>query len=143
MGAAAATQFWPALGRRNRGLAVRRGLLRPAGPNLGRRAGQDDGGPEGRERRQERACDGLPFILSFVALFVMAMALAGILFHTGYFTLRGGMISGALVWFGFILTSIAVNNAFSSRRPMLTIIDAGHWLGALLVIGAVLGLIGG
>ena len=42
----------------------------------------------------------LPFILSFVAELVMAFALYGILVHMGRFTLRAGIISGALCWLG-------------------------------------------
>jgi len=80
-----------------------------------------------------------PFVLSYVAEVIMAWALFGILTHMGLFTLRAGAISGALCWLGFVLTTIAVNNAYSFRRPMLTAIDAGHWLGVLVIIGAIVG----
>lgn len=83
-----------------------------------------------------------PFVLSFVAELVMAWALYGILLHMGLLTVRGGIIAAALCWLGFVLTTIAVNNAYSMRKPMLTLIDAGHWLGALLVIGAIVGWLG-
>jgi Protein of unknown function (DUF1761) len=83
-----------------------------------------------------------PFILSFVAEVVMAWALHGILLHMGLFTLRAGIVAGALIWFGFVLTTVAVNNAFSGRKPMLTAIDAGHWLGVLIIAGAVIGWFG-
>jgi hypothetical protein len=84
----------------------------------------------------------VPFILSFVAELVMAWALYGILVHMNQFTLRAGIVSGALLWFGFVLTTISVNYAYSGRRPMLTVIDAGHWLGALVIIGAIVGWFG-
>ena len=80
-----------------------------------------------------------PFVLSFVAEFMMAWMLWGVMLHTGAFTIRAGLISGVLIWFGFVLTTIAVNYAFSGRKPMLTLIDAGHWLGVLLIMGAVIG----
>jgi hypothetical protein len=83
-----------------------------------------------------------PFILSFVAELMMAFVLFGILTHIGLFTVRAGIVSGAFCWFGFVLTTIAVNNAFSGRKAALTAIDAGHWLGVLLIIGAVLGWLG-
>ena len=35
--------------------------------------------------------------------------------------------------------AIAVNNAFSGRKFMLTVIDGGYWLGVLLITGAILG----
>jgi hypothetical protein len=84
----------------------------------------------------------LPFILSFLAELVMAYVMYGLLAHIGMFSLRGGVISGVFCWFGFVLSTLAVNNAFSGRRPMLTVIDAGHWLGVLIIIGAIIGWFG-
>jgi cytochrome bd-type quinol oxidase subunit 2 len=80
-----------------------------------------------------------PFIISFAAEIVMAAALQGILFHSAMDTMRQGIIAGALTWLGFITTTVAVNNAYPGRRFMLTVIDAGHWLGVMLIIGAVIG----
>jgi hypothetical protein len=73
---------------------------------------------------------------------LMAYVLYGLMkhvAHTGPLTVRNGLISGTFIWLGFMLTSIAVNNAFSGRKAMLTVIDAGHWLGVMLIIGAILG----
>jgi hypothetical protein len=83
-----------------------------------------------------------PFIAAFVADLIIAYVLYGILAHLSAFTLRGGLISGAFCWFGFVLTTIAVNNAFSGRKTMVTVIDAGGWLGAFLIIGAIVGGMG-
>lgn len=83
-----------------------------------------------------------PFVLAFVASIFIAWALYGILLHLNRFTVRGGMISATLIWFGFVLTTMAVNNAFHGKRAMLTAIDSLHWLGGLLIIGAVVGWMG-
>jgi hypothetical protein len=83
-----------------------------------------------------------PFVLALAGELIMAWALYGILAHLSAFTVRGGLISGALIWFGFVLTTIAVNNAFGGRKAMLTVIDSGGWLGALLIIGAIVGAMG-
>jgi uncharacterized protein DUF1761 len=83
-----------------------------------------------------------PFILALVGEVIMAWALYGILVHLNAFTLRAGLISGALIWFGFVLTTMTVNNAFADRKPMLTAIDGLAWLGALLIIGAIVGGMG-
>jgi hypothetical protein len=80
-----------------------------------------------------------PFIVTFIAEIIMAWALYGILVHMGNFSLRAGIISGALIWFGFVLTTITVNNAFGGRKTMLTVIDSLGWLGALIIIGAIVG----
>ncbi len=37
---------------------------------------------------------------------------------------------------------MTVNNAFDGRKPMLTVIDSGAWLGAFGVIGAIIGWMG-
>ena len=83
-----------------------------------------------------------PFIISFIAEIVMAAALQGILFHSAMNTMRQGIIAGALCWLGFVATTVLVNNAYPGRKFMLTVIDAGHWLGVLLIIGAVIGGMG-
>jgi hypothetical protein len=86
----------------------------------------------------------LPFIYAFVANLVIAWMLAGVLGHLGpgQVTFRNGVISGAFLWFGFILTTMVVNFSFSGRDKRLLLIDAGNWLIVLLVIGAVVGAIG-
>jgi hypothetical protein len=81
----------------------------------------------------------LPFVLSFLAELLMAYVLAGLIGHVGATSLRGGAISGLFVWAGFVATTIAVNNAYPGRPWLLTLIDAGHWLGVLVVMGGVMG----
>jgi hypothetical protein len=83
-----------------------------------------------------------PFILSFVGALIMGFVLYGILTHMGNFTLRAGAISGAFCWLGFVLTTVVVNNAYTGRKPMLTLIDTAHWLGVLVIIGAIVGWMG-
>ena len=88
------------------------------------------------------AAKAAPFILVFVGEIIIAWALYGILVHMNAFTLRGGVISAVLIWFGFVVTTLTSNYAFHGRRPMLTVIDSGAWLGAFLIIGAIVGWMG-
>jgi Protein of unknown function (DUF1761) len=83
-----------------------------------------------------------PFILVFVGELIMAWAMYGVLFHMGMFTLRAGAISGAALWLGFVLTTITGNYAFSGKKPMLIVIDSAAWLGAMIIIGAIVGWMG-
>jgi hypothetical protein len=83
-----------------------------------------------------------PMITSFIAELVMALMLAGIIGHLGGPNIVIGAVSGALVWLGFVVTTIAVNNAFQKRSVTLTVIDTGAWLAVLLVQGIILGLFG-
>jgi hypothetical protein len=100
--------------------------------------------PEQVEMDRKKPCAFLPFIYAFVANLIIAWMLAGLLGHlgAGQVTLRNGVISGAFCWFGFILTTMVVNYSFSGRDRRLLLIDAGNWLIALLVMGAVVGAIG-
>jgi Protein of unknown function (DUF1761) len=85
-----------------------------------------------------------PFIVSFIALVIMAWALAGVIGHLGpgQVTFKNGVISAFFVWLGFVITTMAVNHAFHGTKRAVTLIDGGHWLGVLLLQGAVIGLIG-
>ena len=86
----------------------------------------------------------LPYVLAFIAELIMAWVLAGLLAHlgSGQTNVWNGIVSALFVWVGFVVTTIAVNNMFGMRKPMLTVIDSGHWLAVLLVMGIVLGLFG-
>jgi len=80
-----------------------------------------------------------PLIVSFVADLIMAWMLAGLLGHFGAVTFENGVITAAFIWFGFVITTLAVNNIFGLRRHVLIVIDGLHWLGALLLMGAIIG----
>jgi len=84
----------------------------------------------------------LPFALAFAADLVMAWVLAGMVGHLGPVTIRSAVISALFAWGGFVVTTVLVNNAFAGRRYALTMIDAGHWLLAVVVMGAVIGWMG-
>ena len=98
--------------------------------------------------KADQAASGLPmwfpFVLSFLAELVMAFVLATLMFqpNVGPPTIATGLIWGAFVWLGFVLTTVAVNNAYPARKMALTVIDAGHWLLVLLAMGLVLALMG-
>ena len=82
---------------------------------------------------------GAPFVVVFVSEIIIAWVLYGILLHMNAFTVRAGIISATFCWFGFVLTTVATNNAFGGRRVMLTVIDGVGWLGAFVIIGAIVG----
>jgi len=92
--------------------------------------------------RPQSAAQVLLFATTFVALFVMALMLAGLMGHIGDITVRGGVISGFFVWLGFVITTMGVNHAFGGAKPMLTLIDGGYWLAVLVIQGAVIGAFG-
>jgi hypothetical protein len=84
----------------------------------------------------------LPFVYAFVAELLMAWILAGLLGHISALTIRGGLISAAFCWAGFVITIMVVNNGFAGRDARLLLIDGGHWLIVLLLMGAIIGGMG-
>lgn len=84
----------------------------------------------------------LPFVYALLAELVMAWVLAGLIGHIGALTLRGGVISAAFCWLGFVITTMLVNNSFARRDWRLLLIDGGHWLIVLLLMGAIIGAMG-
>jgi len=96
-----------------------------------------------REQLQS-ARSPVPFVISFVALVVMGWVLAGTLGHLGpgQVTVKNGIISALFLWLGFIVTTVFVNNAYPGRKYSLSAIDSIHWLGVVVIEGAVIGALG-
>lgn len=95
-----------------------------------------------KEAMAGKSMSPVPFVVSFISLLVMAFVLAGLLVHMGGTTLRAGLVAGALCWLGFVIPTMATNYAFHGNKPSLTLIDGGHWLGVLLIQGAIIGWFG-
>ena len=83
-----------------------------------------------------------PLIIAGVSCLVMAWMLAGLMGHLANVTVKGGIITAIFVWIGFVLTTVATNQAFEGMRPTVTAIDAGHWLAVLVLMGAIIGAFG-
>lgn len=98
-----------------------------------------------QELRPDGKMPVLPMILSVAADILMAFFLAGLIAHLGsaHATIRGGIISGVLVWTGFVITTMIVNNAFARHDRRLLLIDGGHWLFVLIIMGAIIGAYSG
>lgn len=83
----------------------------------------------------------IALLVSLIAQFIMALVLAGVIAHTAKkgVTITSGVLVGVICWLGFVITSLAANNVYLKARLLLTFIDGGHWLGVLVIQGAVLG----
>jgi hypothetical protein len=95
--------------------------------------------PEQMQQAKSRPGAHLPFLYTFVAQLIMAWVLAGLLGHIGALTLRGGVISGAFCWLGFVITTLVVSYTFAMRDWRLLLIDGGYWLVALVLMGGIIG----
>ncbi len=83
----------------------------------------------------------VPMVLAALGNLVLAITLSGLMGHM-VVDVRHGLITAAFVALGFILPTSLVNYSFQGRPFRLTLIDAGHWLLVLLVMGAIIGYIG-
>lgn len=85
------------------------------------------------------------YVIAAICHVVMAFILSGVVFHAagGEVTMSKGILTGFLVWLGFVLTSMSVNHRFQFKPWSLTVIDSGHYLVVLLVQGAIIGWFGG
>jgi hypothetical protein len=90
----------------------------------------------------QRPAAFLPYVYAFIAELLMAWILAGLLGHIGALTVRGGIISAAFCWLGFVMPTMVVNNIFAGRDARLLLIDGGHWLLVLVLMGAIIGGMG-
>ena len=84
------------------------------------------------------------YVIAAICHLVMAVILSGIIFHVGgpEITLGDGLLTGILVWLGFVLTTMTVNHRFQFKPWSLTAIDSGHYLAVILAQGAILGWFG-
>ena len=98
--------------------------------------------PEQCKAEMQRPGAFLPFVYALIGNLVIAWMLAGVLGHLGQVTPWNGVISGAFLWFGFILTTMVVNFCFSGRSWRLLLIDLGNWLIVMVLTGAVIGWLG-
>jgi hypothetical protein len=84
--------------------------------------------------------------ITYVCQLIMAWMLAGVLLHMAKAGIPGtavnGMISAAFIWLGFIVTTMIVSHRYQLQSWTLTLIDGAHWLGVLLIQGAILGRFG-
>lgn len=82
-----------------------------------------------------------PFVVSAVGLLVMAYVIS-----VGYYgpyaeamaetygdSVAQRIGAALAVWLGFVVTTMATNDAFEGNSAKLTAINAGHWLGVLLI----------
>lgn len=85
-----------------------------------------------------------PFIIAAVAQTVIATVLAvllGALHGTGFPGPVEAVTWTAIIWVGIVVTTMSVNHAFQDARPLLTVVDCGHWFGVLVLQAQVLSLL--
>lgn len=78
------------------------------------------------------------YILTFIGSFVMAYALARVLWYAKVVSVGGGIMIGLLAWLGFVATTHGSNYLFEGKPFRLFTINMGYHLAALVIMGALL-----
>jgi len=77
-------------------------------------------------------------ITMFIALIIASFVLAYFIGLIGVRTVNGGLLSGFLVWIGFIATS-SIGGVLWEKKPIgLWVLNNVHWLIVTLVMGIIL-----
>lgn len=80
----------------------------------------------------------LPFVLSAVAMLIVAGFMRHIFATSGITTIGAGVIAGFGIGAFFITPWTMINNAYAMRPAMLTVIDGGYAIIGSMIIGAIL-----
>jgi hypothetical protein len=98
----------------------------------------------GKTKDQINSRDPTPFIWSIIVQLVMAYFVALLtpqLF--GVTNIANGLMTGALMWLAFSITTMIQNHRYEGAPWSRTVIDGGYTLVILLVHGLVIGFFGG
>lgn len=77
---------------------------------------------------------------TFVLQLVMAWVLAGFVgLGAAQVTLGHGVATGFMLWLGLMATVTIINQRHEGYGWDLHLIDAAHWLGVAIIMGAVIG----
>ena len=97
----------------------------------------------GKTADQIDRSDYTPYLWSILCLFIMAYFLAVLTpALTGAITVGHGMLTGAQLWLGFVITAMVLNHRYQGAPWSRTLIDGGYLLGVLLLQGLDIGLFG-
>jgi hypothetical protein len=97
----------------------------------------------GKTADQIDRSDYTPYLWSVLCIFTMAYFLAVLTpALTGATTVANGLLVGAQMWLGFIITAMVLNHRYQGAPWSRTLIDGGYLLGVLLLAGVVIGLFG-
>ena len=84
-----------------------------------------------RAQRASKAIYAVAFALEFWIACILAGAIILAPPEASEWTMAIG--SAVVIWVGFVLPTVAVNNLYALRPKRLIAIDAGHWLGVFVV----------
>lgn len=110
------------------------------GPVFGKKfmheMGMDNWSKEKQEAMKKKM--GMSYVVQFIASFVMLYVLAGIVVGFGHVTAGEGMMTGFILWLGFVVP-IKLGDALWGGKKALFWLGIGNMLVTLLAAGAIIG----
>lgn len=77
---------------------------------------------------------GITFMMTLVSAYILSL----FIHYAGAYTLFNGAKTGLWAWIGFVVPTTLANSLFLKRSMQAYVIEAGHHLVGLLVMGAIL-----
>ena len=87
---------------------------------------------------KKRGAKTKTYIASFMGSLIIAYMLAYVLYYTGSTTFTEGAKKGAMMWAGFVATTMAAGVLFEKRPKQLFVINAAYQLVSMMAMGAIL-----
>lgn len=87
----------------------------------------------------DKSSMGMKFGIMFLATLVSGYILSIFIHYAGAYNLILGAKTGLWVWLGFIMPAGLANHLFSRKPLKFYLIQTGHHLTGLLIMGAILG----
>lgn len=78
------------------------------------------------------------YVIMFIALLVMAYVLAHFVDYADANSIGEGILAGFWIWLGFLATTMLGSFLWEDKPLALYLINVGHYLVVLLVMGAIL-----
>ncbi len=81
----------------------------------------------------------MPYITALMSNIVIAYVISMVMLYTGEATAQRGMLTGAVMWMGFVATALATDYSFEQRPFALFAINGGCRLVGMLLCGLIVG----
>ena len=88
------------------------------------------------------AASPVPYVIAFAAQALIGFCLMQLLVRLDALATGRALGAALFLWLALVLGPMAVNHSFQNACRRLTLIDAGHWLGVLLLQALVISLVG-
>lgn len=110
------------------------------GPLFGKLFMKEKGMDSWSKEKQAQMKKSMPlsYVGQFIASLVMFFVLAGLIVGFGKTSLSGGILTGFIVWIGFVVP-LALGEALWGGKRTLFLLSTGHMLVTLLAAGAIIG----